>query len=202
MLKRYVTFIGILIMLLVIGFQMTWIYTAKKGMEDMDSSSGQNTSETAQADASLNQNVIQKNAEVVIESYDKDGMLIDREVTSPNADIVGKNRLELMVYANEYRENAPDNEIEQGLERMVVQSFSSDYLTLVKYYGVPIQEPGYWIAVRDNVVIVYTEDWSEVYEFTNIELWQLPQEVQYDLVDGIYVENERELFDFLQTYSS
>jgi hypothetical protein len=202
MLKRYFTFVGIIVILLVLGFQTTWIYSLKKNLRELDQISDQEELEITQTDTNLNQNVVLKDTEVVIESYDKDGMLIGREVTTPNAELVGKNRLELMVYANAYKDSAPKTELEQGLERMVVQSFSSDSITLVKYYGVPIEEPGYWVAVKDNVVIVYTEDWSEVYEFTNIELWQLPQEVQYDLVDGIHVENERELFDFLQTYSS
>lgn len=202
MLKKYLSIIGIAVIMLVIGYQMSWIYSINKYYKEQEDLPEIQDGDVRQADADLNQNVVLQNTEVVIESYDENGSLMSRDVTTPNAEIVGLTRLELMVYANEYRTQASQEEINQGLERMVVQSFSPNSITLVKYYGEPVEEPGYWIAVKDNVVIVYTEDKSQVFEFTNIELWQLPQDVQYDLVDGIYVENERELFDFLQTYSS
>lgn len=202
MLKKYLSIIGIAVIILVIGYQATWIYSINKYYKEQEPLPDTQNDDIRQADADLNQNVVLQSTVVVIESYDENGSLISREITTPNADVVGLSRLELMIYANEYKTQASPEEINQGLERMVVQSFSSDSVTLVKYYGEPVEEPGYWIAVKDNVVIVYTEDKSEVFEFTNIELWQLPQDVQYDLADGIYVENERELFDFLQTYSS
>lgn len=202
MLKKYLSIIGIAVIILVIGYQATWIYSINKYYKEQEPLPDTQNDDIRQADADLNQNVVLQSTVVVIESYDENGSLISREITTPNADVVGLSRLELMIYANEYKTQASQEEINQGLERMVVQSFSSDSVTLVKYYGEPVEEPGYWIAVKDNVVIVYTEDKSEVFEFTNIELWQLPQDVQYDLADGIYVENERELFDFLQTYSS
>ena len=85
---------------------------------------------------------------------------------------------------------------------MVLESFSPEIVTLVKYYGEPQEEQGYFIGIKDNVVIVYLQDRSQVYEYTNIEVWMLPKDIQMQLIDGIYVENEQELFDFLQTYSS
>ena len=198
---------GTFLVLLILCYQVSWIhsmsnYYKKEEAEQENRRQLQEEEPAEEADVMLNQNVILQKTQIITESYDADGNLMRRDLEVPNAELVGKNRMELMVYANEYREHAPSEEVKQGLERMVVQSFSSDSVTLVKYYGNPIEEPGYWIAVKDNIVIVYTEDKSEIFEFTNIELWQLPQEVQYDLVDGIYVENERELFDFLQTYSS
>lgn len=206
MVRKYSLVIGIALVTLIVAYQISWIISVKKQSMKIESKTEQNgnasTNELLESDVNLNQNLIVQDTTVIIESYDADGDLISREVTNPDAELIGKDRLDTMVYANEYKSKAGEEERMNGLERMVVQAFSSDSVTLVKYYGEPIDEPGYWIAVRDNIVIVYTEDRSEIYEFTNIQLWQLPQEVQYDLVDGIYVNNERELFDFLQTYSS
>ena len=206
MVRKYSLVIGIALVTLIVAYQISWIISVKKQSMKIESKTEQNgnasTNELLESDVNLNQNLIVQDTTVIIESYDADGDLISREVKNPDAELIGKDRLDTMVYANEYKSNASEEERMNGLERMVVQAFSSDSVTLVKYYGEPIDEPGYWIAVRDNIVIVYTEDRSEIYEFTNIQLWQLPQEVQYDLVDGIYVNNERELFDFLQTYSS
>ena len=206
MVRKYSLVIGIALVTLIVAYQISWIISVKKQSMKIESKTEQNgnasTNELLESDVNLNQNLIVQDTTVIIESYDADGDLISREVTNPDAELIGKDRLDMMVYANEYKSKAGEEERMNGLERMVVQAFSSDSVTLVKYYGEPIDEPGYWLAVRDNIVIVYTEDRSEIYEFTNIQLWQLPQEVQYDLVDGIYVNNERELFDFLQTYSS
>lgn len=216
MIKKYSMLMGISLLCLVIAYQVSWIHSVRKNVSkqqqeqenreellqsefsDDYSESGNNIA----ADTFAVHDHVEQSAQIILESYDEDGNLINREVTVPNAKLAGLTRLEVMMYANDYKKNAPKAELQQGLQRMVVKSFSPESVTLVKYYGAPIDEPGYWIAVRDNIIIVYTEDKSEIYEFTNIELWQLPLTVQSDLVDGIYVENERELFDFLQTYSS
>ena len=209
MVRKYSLVIGIALVTLIVAYQISWIISVKKQSMKIESKTEQNgnasTNELLESDVNLNQNLIVQDTTVIIESYDADGDLISREVTNPDAELIGKDRLDMMVYANEYKSKAGEEERMNGLERMVVQAFSSDSVTLVKYYGEPIDEPGYWIAVRDNIVIVYTEDRSEIYEFTKEFGASEPisaQEVQYDLVDGIYVNNERELFDFLQTYSS
>ncbi len=146
---------------------------------------------------------VTKDTTIIIESYDKDGKRINRTEESGNAIYMGQNRLELLLYANQYREQyASSEEQEEGLERMVLESYSPETVTFVKYYGEPEPEEGYFIGVRDGVVIVYLADRSAVYEYTNIEQKTLPEEVQQELIDGIRVKNEQELFDFLQTYSS
>lgn len=216
MIKKYSMLMGISLLCLVIAYQISWIHSVRKNVskqqEEQDNREELLQSElpddqygsdnSIAADTFAVHDHVEQSAQIILESYDEDGNLTNREVTVPNAKLVGMTRLEVMMYANDYKKNAPKAELQQGLQRMVVKSFSPESVTLVKYYGAPIEEPGYWIAVRDNIIVVYTEDKSEIYEFTNIELWQLPLNVQSDLVDGIHVENERELFDFLQTYSS
>lgn len=212
MMKKYTFILGIALMGLVIAYQISFIHSARlyqqqkqeleANREAITKEEASDEAEVIMADAGAAHDYVLQSAQIITESYDKDGNLMSREVTVPNAELVGKDRLGVMMYANDYKKHAAESEVKQGLERMVVESFTPDTVTLVKYYGEPIDEPGYWIAVRDNIVIVYTEDKSEIYEFTNIEMWQLPLDIQSELVDGIYVNNERELFDFLQTYSS
>ena len=146
--------------------------------------------------------VVTNETKIVVESYDASGALTEREELPVDASLIGNNRLDMLVYANNYRETAPQEETDAGLERMVLESYSPEVVTLVKYYGTPKEKTGYYIGIRDDVVIVYLEDRSEVYEYTNIEAWMLPKELRNQLIDGIYVKDEQELFDFLQTYSS
>lgn len=201
--KKFFGFIGVALLLVIVGYQISFLHTMKQHYDDATDSVQEAASGTEESvlTGSGSDKVI-KTTRIVMECYDKDGTLTDRQEYPAGAEFIGNNRLDMLVYANSYREQAPEQEKKNGLERMVLESFSSDTVTLVKYYGEPEEEQGYFIGIKDNVVIVYLKDCSQVYEYTNIELWSLPIELQYDLVEGIYVENERELFDFLQTYSS
>lgn len=194
--KRMFGIAGCMCLLLILGYQISLSYSM---MEQLDDSSEQ---EIPTVPAGTIREVITNQTRVVIESYDADGAMLEREEVPVDASLIGNNRLDMLVYANTYRERASEEEIEAGLERMVLESYSPEVVTLVKYYGEPKEETGYYIGMKDNVVIVYLKDRSQVYEYTNIEAWMLPKELREQLIDGIYVKDEQELFDFLQTYSS
>lgn len=201
--KKLVGIISILLLITIICYQFTFLQSRKKSYENQKNIVTANergtTSETVTV--GMGPDIVTKSTKIIIESYDESGRLIERKEETATTELLGNNRLDMLVYANQYRELSPDEERE-GLERMVLESFSPEIVTLVKYYGEPQEEQGYFIGIKDNVVIVYLQDRSQVYEYTNIEVWMLPKDIQMQLIDGIYVENEQELFDFLQTYSS
>lgn len=197
--KKLLFTIGMALLIAIVGYQISFLRTRERSQGEIPDS------EQNADDAILTGNgsdKVTKSTTIIVESYDIDGALIERKEETANAELIGNNRLDMLLYANSYREQAPEQEKKEGLERMVLESFSPDSVTLVKYFGEPEEEQGYFIGVKDNAVIVYLQDRSQVYEYTNIELWTLPVEIQYELVEGIYVKNEQELFDFLQTYSS
>lgn len=192
--KKYVAGIGICLLLIITGYQISFLR-----MHRQEQKSRQSEHEVS---AGQQEELVTKDTCIILEIYDKDGTLTERTETSPGADMMGNNRLDMLVYAKKYQEHISEDEQREGFERMVLKSFSPEQVVLAKYYGEPVEDPGYILAVKDNAVIVYTWDRSQVYEYTNIELWTLPQDIQSELVEGIYVKNEQELFDFLQTYSS
>lgn len=201
--KKFLGIIGVALLLVIVGYQISFLHTMKQHYDEAADAVQEGASGTEESVLTgSGPDKINKTTRIVVECYDKEGTMTDRQEYPAGAEFIGNNRLDMLVYANSYREQAPEQEKKDGLERMVLESFSSDTVTLVKYYGEPEEEQGYFIGIKDNVVIVYLKDRSQVYEYTNIELWSLPIELQYDLVEGIYVENEKELFDFLQTYSS
>lgn len=201
--KKLVGIIGILLLITIICYQFTFLQSRKKSYENQKNIETANETGTASETVTVGMgpDIVTKSTKIIIESYDVSGRLIERKEEPATTELLGNNRLDMLVYANQYRELSPDEERE-GLERMVLESFSPETVTLVKYYGEPQEEQGYFIGIKDNVVIVYLQDRSQVYEYTNIEVWMLPKDIQMQLIDGIYVENEQELFDFLQTYSS
>lgn len=51
-------------------------------------------------------------------------------------------------------------------------------------------------------MVVYLSDGTTIYEFTEIPLTDLPDEVQQEVASGKYVETAEELYAFLENYSS
>ncbi|MBQ4536831.1 MAG: hypothetical protein II994_04340, partial [Lachnospiraceae bacterium] len=66
------------------------------------------------------------------------------------------------------------------------------------------QQPGegFYLAIKDNEVVVYKEDLETIYINTGILVEQLPYDVQKQLMQMIWVAEEQELYNFLENYSS
>lgn len=68
-----------------------------------------------------------------------------------------------------------------------------------------LQEPKeykYYIKNDMGRISVYETKEDTLFMETAIESEYLPVEIQKKLIDGIYFENESDLFDFLESYSS
>ncbi len=59
----------------------------------------------------------------------------------------------------------------------------------------------YYMKKQDESIIVFNID-NSIYEYTDIELEFLPEEVLEQLNQGITFYNQEELYEFLETYSS
>ena len=68
--------------------------------------------------------------------------------------------------------------------------------------GAAVQEEGYYLSELQGYVAVYLNDRTTIYEFTEIPVSDLPEEVQQELASGKYVETAEELYAFLENYSS
>ncbi len=56
--------------------------------------------------------------------------------------------------------------------------------------------------VADHFVIVYEKDKKTIHTNTDILLESLSEELQTEIIRGKYIENEQELYNFLESYSS
>ena len=68
--------------------------------------------------------------------------------------------------------------------------------------GAAVQDEGYYLSELQGYVAVYLSDRTTIYEFTEIPVSDLPEEVQQELTSGKYVETAEELYAFLENYSS
>lgn len=60
----------------------------------------------------------------------------------------------------------------------------------------------YYIKAADGYVTVYFADQKTVYEYTSIPVSELPENVQNELKEGKQVKTIRQVYGFLENYSS
>lgn len=63
-------------------------------------------------------------------------------------------------------------------------------------------DDGFYLMELHGFVAVYLSDKKTIYEFTEIPLTDLPEEVQQEVSEGKYINTQKELYAFLENYSS
>lgn len=64
------------------------------------------------------------------------------------------------------------------------------------------EDKGFYLMELHGFVAVYLSDKNTVYEFTEIPVNDLPEEVRGEIAEGKYVPTVKELYAFLENYSS
>lgn len=91
------------------------------------------------------------------------------------------------------KENEPnDNVIEEATES------TESYIETVK----PLNQAKYLLKSVDGKIIVYASNGYDIYFETDLIEDDLPEDVKHQITSGIYIQNDKELYDFLESYSS
>ncbi|MCI8598348.1 MAG: hypothetical protein HFJ10_07900 [Lachnospiraceae bacterium] len=64
------------------------------------------------------------------------------------------------------------------------------------------KEYGYYLVEESGYVNIYLQDKTTIFEYTDIAMDTLPEELQTEIRWGKGLPGERELYDFLENYSS
>lgn len=64
------------------------------------------------------------------------------------------------------------------------------------------QEYQFYLAEKDQYVVVYNSDKVTLFEMTDILVDELPSDLSVQIKNGMYITNEADLYDFLESYSS
>lgn len=116
------------------------------------------------------------------------------------AKYVGLDREEF-VHCMEDEAAAPAlSERKKGLVSIEVQSFSPQRIVVLKAYRKQDVPASFYLALRDNLVVVFESDKSTVYMQTFIDGRTLPQPVRDELVHGMRLEGNERLEAFLEAY--
>ncbi|MEG0154727.1 MAG: hypothetical protein RR869_02145 [Lachnospiraceae bacterium] len=72
----------------------------------------------------------------------------------------------------------------------------------VEAKGTAKKENTFYMTTLNGYVVVYLSDQTTVYEYTNILVSTLPESLQTEIQLGKIIENTKELYGFLESYSS
>ena len=127
-----------------------------------------------------------------------------RSETVP-AKYLGMGLGELTEEINQLNTSPPLKELKNGLENISLNAFSDEKVELYKYYRAknePQKSDCFYLAIFQNRVIVYEWDGETVFMNTNIQADELPEQVRNELLQKKEVSSQKELYAFLESYSS
>ena len=129
-----------------------------------------------------------------------DGSIQEKQEDVP-VKYIGLDRESLIKELESYDANPPLSELEMGFETIELTAFSKDRVVICKYYKEQA-EKGYYLMVEDHFIVVYEEDRQRLHMNTDILLENLNDGLKAEIIQGKYIENEEELYNFLESYSS
>lgn len=115
---------------------------------------------------------------------------------------LGLEREELLSELNNYINDMPIKEMEQGLVSFDIESYSTEKVVLKKIYYPDENYKKYYMIYRQGRIVVYYSDRKTVLEYPDIRFKDLPVELQCELLIGKEIKDDEELYNLLQNYSS
>lgn len=146
--------------------------------------------------------VSRSSTKLIAEVYNEKTQTSEKEILTLPAVFLGITRTEMIEKLDDYMENMPLDELNQGLVSYELMYFSPEYIMTRKTYNLPDNFKKYYIRFSRGCLTVYYSDKETVYEYTDIGLDALPADVRAKALSGFAVKDEKELYDFLETYSS
>ncbi|MCM1187350.1 MAG: hypothetical protein NC251_12820 [Lachnoclostridium sp.] len=115
---------------------------------------------------------------------------------------IGMDRQQFLSAMESYAAYPPLSEKERGFIGLEVLSFSRERVVIQMNYRYLQPGSSFYLAVQNNELVVYLEDKETVYINTGILLEELPEEVQRQVIQMLFVEDEASLYNLLEAYTS
>lgn len=158
--------------------------------------------ESLQPVAVEEEEILTVDTEYVLEEYDTRRGTVVETVTKAPEKYIGMDRETFVQSMELYALTPPLSEKERGFIGLEVVSFSRSRVVVRMNYLYIEPSEGFYLKVEDNKIVVYCNDENTVYMYTTISALGLPESIKIQIVDGIFMEDEAELYNFLETYSS
>ncbi len=174
--------------------------TGADGLEDVRIP--EDASQEGLLEAASNSERLYVDTEYVLEETDIDDQTVVETSGRLPQKYIGMNREQFLAAMENYAAAPPLTEMERGFVGLEVLSFSRERVVVQMNYSYVKPSTSYYLAVYDNQVLVYLDDRETVYIETDIQLDSLPADVQQEIMQMKWIENEETLFNFLESYSS
>ncbi len=115
---------------------------------------------------------------------------------------MGMDREQYLECMEEYEKNPPLSERERGFVSLEVLRFSAEEVEVLMNYEYVKPSESFYLVIYDSMVVVLLDDRQTVYMHTGIAANDLPEELHQQIMQGMYVPDERTLYDFLESYTS
>jgi len=152
--------------------------------------------------AATSQDKLQGTASYFLETCYLQSQTEEREQLALPGFMVGIDLRELTAYVKGYMESMPINEYLNGLIAFEIVSFAEDKVVLRKTYDETKVENQFYISRKGDFVVVYYSDLKTVYEYTEIRIDSLLDEVRQMVEQGFYVKDAQALYSILEGYTS
>ncbi len=116
-------------------------------------------------------------------------------------ELLGCDKDGVIKYLDYYMQHLSKEEQEKGLQFFELASYHDNVLCLRKTYRRQGKK-GYYAKSFNGMIVILNGDERTVYEYTQISIHLLPEELKEEVRQGYYLENEEELYSFLENYSS
>lgn len=153
----------------------------------------------------ISQNKIKSDSVLIIEKctvMENGENKTDRTKSTMPAIFLGMTHTQVNDYLTKYMKNKTISDLENGLVQFELVYFSSNCLVLRKTFEIDENYHKYFIKFTKGCITVFYSDQKTVYEYTDISLTDLPANIAANLITGLKIKDEKELFDFLENYSS
>lgn len=146
--------------------------------------------------------VISADTRYVVQEYNAmNGQLSEETGAAPDM-YIGLNRENLAKEVSEYNQNPSLSDLEEGFVYMELVSFSPGRVVVRKSYEPLDKDRGFFLLNENHYVVVYDYSLSHIYMTTDILVENLPVNLQEEILRMKFIENEGDLYNFLESYSS
>lgn len=144
---------------------------------------------------------VTKNTTFEIEHYypDEQRTLIEQINSMPM--LLGCDKEGIIDYLEEYMKHLSYEEREKGLSSYEMVSYNDNHICFRKIYKKQ-EYKGYYAKSFNGTIVILNGDGKTVYEYTQITINNLPEELQKEVLQGYLLENEEDLYNFLENYST
>lgn len=153
-------------------------------------------------EVSSRQETLNADTVFVVEERDMDTDTLIKSSSRIPQKYIGMNRERFVDAIADYNINPPLEELERGFVSMELLTFSTQKVEVSMNYRYLKPTNSFYIVLYNNHVTVMLEDKQTVYQETQINITELPYEIQMDIMNGLFVPNEESLYDFLENYTS